>query len=132
VPTANLGRHLEVLRVKEKETIGKETASSRTRAKVANLEQRASRRMERELCPSFRWAETTPTWTYMVVGFASIIRLENVLMRQMVLSAAAVGTCAAEKDAMHLTLKRIMMERPSDGQTASTPLLQSVRASAIA
>ena len=57
--------------------------------------------------------------------------LENVLMRQMVLSAAAVGTCAAEKDAMHLTLKRIMMERPSDGQTASTPLLQSVRALVI-
>ena len=67
----------------------------------------------------------------MAVAFASITRLGSVPKRQMVQSVAAVGIFVAERDVMHHTQKRSMMERPSDGQTASTPLLQSVRALVI-
>jgi len=35
-------------------------------------------------------------------------------MRQMVLNVAAVGICVAERDAMHRTLRRRKIERPSD------------------
>jgi len=48
-------------------------------------------------------------------------------MRQMVLNVAVVGICVAERDAMHRTLRRRRIERPSV-QSASTPLFPSVRA----
>lgn len=68
----------------------------------------------------------------MAVAFVSMTRLGSAPKQQIVQSVAAVGIFVAERDVMHHTLKRSMMENPSDGQTASTPLLQSVRALVIA
>ena len=108
--------------------VGMEIASSRTRLKAREVE-KGNRKVLKvpTSCRNSFLDVTTLVQIHMDPDFASTTRWVVALRRPMVLNAAEVGICVAERIATLRTQRRTMMQRKSDSSAASAIWSKLVR-----